>query len=240
MTDRRADDFARETNTRAPSPGWTTGRIVAVLCGAVLSLVALTLIGLGGTAAYLGQHDGGYIDLGTGKYAHRTDSYAMTSDAWNADKAMGGLENGLRITFTPENTTSPVFVGVADESGVQRYLDGVGYTAIHDSGPKGDSLTEHPGGTPRTPPGQADVWVAKASGPGAQTLKWNVGQGDVAVVAMKADGSRSLAGHVTVAAKIAWLSWVGVALLVAGLLMLVGSVAWLIVRPIRRVRGRTT
>jgi len=82
------------------------------------------------------------------------------------------------------------------------------------------------------------VWSAKASGQGAQTLDWPVKKGDVSVVAMKADGSRSLAGHVKVAAKIALLPWIGLALLVAGLLVLVGSVAWLIVRPVRRARGR--
>ncbi|MGW7594484.1 hypothetical protein, partial [Streptomyces rubiginosohelvolus] len=65
-----------------------------------------------------------------------------------------------------------------------------------------------------------------------------VKSGDVRAVVMKADGSRGQSGHVTVAAKVAGLTWIGIGSLVAGLLLLVGSV-WLIVRPIRRARGRT-
>lgn len=225
--------------TRTTSAGWTAGRITAVVVGVILTLVALTLVGVGGTAMAMASHDGGYIDLGTNKYTHRTDAYAMTTDGWSADKAMGGLYDDLRITFTPEHAGDPVFLGLADESGIHKYLDGVQYTTIHDSTAKGDSKTEHPGGTPKTLPAQADVWTAKASGKGAQTLNWTVKPGTVAVVAMKADGSKQLAGHVTVSAKIASLTWIGVALLVAGLIILVGSVAWLIVKPIRRARGRT-
>jgi hypothetical protein len=238
VTDRKAYIPAKETNMRTTSAGWTTGRIVAVVVGGVLSLVGLALVGGGIAAMYMGFHDDGYIDLGTDKYAHRTDTYAMASDGWHADKEMGGLYDDLRITFTPEKSSDPVFVGIADEAGVHRYLNGVRYTTIHDSNSKGDVQTEHPGGMPKTPPGRAGVWRAKASGPGAQTLNWSVKPGNVAVVAMKADGQRALAGHVKVAAKISWLPWIGVALLVAGLLILAASVAWLIVRPIRRVRRR--
>ncbi|WP_225830506.1 hypothetical protein [Streptomyces sp. NK08204] len=187
----------------------------------------------------MATQDDGYIDVGTGRYAHRTDTYAMATDSWNPDKAMAGLQEGLRITFKPDNSADTVFIGVTDEARLRQYLDGVQYTTIHDSDSKGDRQTVHPGGAPRTLPDQADVWMAKASGKGAQTLKWTVQPGEVAAVAMKPDGSRRLAGHVTVGVKIAGLLWIGAALLVAGLLILVGSVLWLIVRPIRRVRGRT-
>ncbi|GGV19787.1 hypothetical protein GCM10010260_69700 [Streptomyces filipinensis] len=237
MTDRGAKDFVEGANMRTTSAGWTAGRIAAVVVGAILSLVALTLVGAGGTAVYLASHDGGYIDLGTGRYAHRTDTYAMTTDSWRADKQMAGLTDDLRITFKPDNPSDPVFVGLADEGKLRQYLNGVQHVTIHDSSGKGDTESRHPGGTPGTPPGKAGVWVAQASGQGAQTLNWSVKSGDVAAVVMKADGSRGQAGHVTVAAKIAWLPWIGAASLLAGLLVLAGSVL-LIVRPLRRARGR--
>ncbi|MEU6009328.1 hypothetical protein [Streptomyces sp. NPDC047453] len=239
MTYRGADVSAEETNTRGRSAGWTAGRIAAVVVGGILSLVALTLVGVGGTAMAMAFQDDGYIDLGTDRYAHRTDTYAMATDGWNPDKAMGGLQESLRITYTPDNAADPVFIGLADEAGLRQYLDGVQHTTIHDSGAKGDTQTEQPGGAPKTLPDQADMWLAKASGKGAQTLKWTVQPGDVAAVAMKADGSSGLAGHVTVAAKFAYLSWIGVAFLVAGLVLLVGSVVLLIMRPVRHARRRT-
>ncbi|MET9810486.1 hypothetical protein [Streptomyces halstedii] len=223
---------------RTTSAGWTTGRIVAVVFGGFLSLVALTLIGLGGTALAMGLNDDGYIDLGTDEYSHSTDTYAMTTDSWHADKQMGGLYKDLRITFTPDKDSDPVFVGIADKAKAQQYLDGVQHVTIHDSDSKGDDQSEHPGGTPKTPPGESDVWAAKASGEGAQTVNWSVEPGEVTAVAMKADGSSGLAGHVTVAAKIAGLAWAGAALLVIGLVVLVASIMYLLVRPVRRARGR--
>lgn len=238
MTDMGARSSVKETKMRTSSAGWTARRVTAVVTGAILSLVALTLVGLGGTATYMASHDGGYIDLGTDKYAHRTDTYAMATDSWRADKQMGGLLDDLRITFKPDNPSAPVFVGIAEQAKLGQYLDGVQHVTIHDSSDKGDDQSTHVGGTPKTPPAQAGVWAAKASGQGAQTLSWPVKSGDVQAVVMKADGTRGQSGHVTVAAKVAGLTWIGIGSLVAGLLLLFGSV-WLIVRPIRRARGRT-
>lgn len=237
MTDMGAKTSVTEANMRTTSPGWTARRVAAVVAGAILSLVALTLAGLGGTATYMASHDGGYIDLGTDKYAHRTNTYAMATDSWRADKQMGGLLDDLRVTFKPDNPSDPVFVGLAEQAKLGQYLDGIQHVTIHDSSDNGDTASTHAGGTPKTPPSQADVWVAKASGQGAQTLNWTVKSGDVQAVVMKADGSRGQSGHVTVAAKVAGLTWIGIGSLVAGLLLLAGSV-WMIVRPVRRARGR--
>ncbi|GAA3154550.1 hypothetical protein GCM10010449_84620 [Streptomyces rectiviolaceus] len=238
MTDSGAKGFLKGANVRTPSKGWTAGRITAVVVGAFLALIALTLIGAGGTAIAMASQDDGYIDLGTSKYKHRTDTYAMTTESWRADKELGGLYDDLRITFKPDRASDAVFIGLAGKGQMRQYLDGVQHVTIHDSSDKGDTESKHPGGTPKTPPAKADGWIAKASGQGAQTLNWSVKSGDVAAVAMKADGSRGPAGHVTVAAKIGWLPWIGVASLVAGLFVLAGSVL-LIVRPLRRARGRT-
>lgn len=238
MTDRGAGVMTRTANEHLTSAGWTAGRIVAVVVGGVLSLVALMLAGAGVTALAMGAQDGGYIDLGTDQYTHRTDTYAMTTDSWRADKDLGGLYEDFRITFTPESTDTPLFVGIAEKNGAHQYLDGVEHVTVHDSKPEGDVTSKHSGGKPATPPDQAGVWIAEASGKGAQTVNWTVQPGSVQAVAMNADGSRGLSGHVTVAAKIAGLTWIGIAFLVAGVLLLAASVMWLIRRPVRRARGR--
>ncbi|APY84437.1 hypothetical protein DCW30_04235 [Streptomyces alfalfae] len=238
MTDSDTKGLLKGADVRTTAKGWTAGRVTSVVVGAFLALVALTLVGVGGTAVYYASKDDGYIDLGTSKYAHRTDTYAMTSESWRADKELGGLYDDLRLTFEPDRDSDAVFIGLAGKEQMRQYLDGVQHVTIHDSTDKGDTKSKHPGGTPKTPPAEADGWIAKASGQGAQTLDWPVTSKDVTAVAMKADGSRGPSGHVTVAAKIGWLPWIGAASLVAGLLLLVGS-ALLIVRPLRRARGRT-
>ncbi|MFF2012617.1 hypothetical protein ACFVWY_26575 [Streptomyces sp. NPDC058195] len=237
MTDSSVRDY-EGANVRTTTTGWTAGRVTAVVVGALLSLVALTLIGGGAAAAYYGSQDDGYIDLGTSEFAHRTDTYAMTTESWRADEQLGGLYDDLRITFKPDNASDPVFVGIADAGRMNQYLGGVQHVTIHDSSAKGDTQSKHEGGTPKTPPAQADVWVAKAGGQGAQTLNWTVKPGEVAAVAMKADGSRGLAGHVTVEARVGALAGIGYGLLAAGLIVLAGSL-FLIVKPVRRARART-
>ncbi|MFE4588482.1 hypothetical protein [Streptomyces laurentii] len=220
------------------SAGWTGGRVASVIVGALLALLALTLVGAGGTAVYYASQDDGYIDLGTSRYEHRTDTYAMATEAWRADKQMGGLYDDLRVTFEPDKGADQVFIGLAGAEELRRYLDGVEYVTIHDSSDKGDTQSTHKGAAPRTLPGTAEnLWSAQADGKGVQTLNWPVKPGEVGLVAMNADGSRGVAGHVTVAAKIGVLSGTGIALLVVGVLVLVGSLL-MIVRPIRRARGR--
>lgn len=238
MTDMDAGLSTRAADTDTTSGGWTAGRISAVVIGGVLSLVALTLAGLGATALAMGAQNDGYIDLGTDRYAHQTDTYAMTSDAWRADKDMGGLFEDLRITFTPKDESTPVFVGIAEKADASRYLKSVEHVTIHDSKPQGDTASKHSGGKPSTMPEQADAWVAKAAGKGAQTVDWNVKSGEVQAVAMRSDGASGLSGHVNVAAKVAGLTWMGTVLLAAGLVLLAGSVIWLIRKPVRRARGR--
>ncbi|MET7641788.1 hypothetical protein [Streptomyces sp. NPDC005438] len=236
MTDRGANLLTRAAKKHT-SGGWTAGRITAVVVGGILSLVALTLVGLGGTALTMGLQDDGYINLGTDQYAHHTDTYAMSTESWRADKDFGGLYEDLRITFTPKDSSAPVFVGVAEKNGAHKYLDGVEHVTIHDSKPGGDVTSKHNGGKPSTNPDQADVWMVESAGKGAQTVDWTVKSGEVQAVAMKADGTPGLSGHVDVSAKIAGLAWMGVALLVVGLLLLAVSVIWLIRKPIRLARG---
>ena len=56
--------------------GWTAGRIVSVIAGAVLVLVSIGLFGAGGTALWAQtQKHGGDVDLGTASYS--TPGYAL-------------------------------------------------------------------------------------------------------------------------------------------------------------------
>src|SRR5262252_385173 len=56
--------------TAAGRSGWTTGRIISVVTGAVLMVCSLGLLGGGAAAAWATTADrhGGYVDLGTQSY----------------------------------------------------------------------------------------------------------------------------------------------------------------------------
>ncbi|HSC51218.1 MAG TPA: hypothetical protein VLD16_13220, partial [Gaiellaceae bacterium] len=80
-------------------------------------------------------------------------------------------------------------------------------------------------GAPRAPPTAQSFWAASASGVGTQTLSWKVRDGDWSVVLMNADGSRGVAADVDLGAKLSFLLWVAIGLLIGGAFVVGGSTA---------------
>jgi hypothetical protein len=70
---------------------------------------------------------------------------------------------------------------------------------------------------------------------GTQTLTWKVREGDWSVVLMNADGSRGVAADVDLGAKLSFLLWVAIGLLIGGALVVGGSTA-LVVLAARKPR----
>ena len=115
----------------------------------------------------------------------------------------------------------PVFVGIARERDVDAYLRGVGHAKLDDLDPP-EYVTSR-GGAPRRPPTAERFWVASASGPGRQSVDWDVEGGRWSVVSMNADGDRRVVVDADVGAKVGWFLWVGIGLLVGGLLLVAGG-----------------
>ena len=218
--------------------GWTTGRIVSVVAGAVLVLVSLGLLGAGGTALWAqAQRHGGYVDFGTASYS--APGYAMASDTVGMHTASGGwdaasaLVGTVRIRVTPAAGNSPVFIGIAPAGAATRYLTGVAYATVRGTADHHGTYTEHAGSAPSALPAAAGIWTAQAAGPGTQTLTWAVKSGDWMVVAMNADGSRPVSMQVNVAATLPALPWIAAGLLAGGFACLIAGVL-LIAVPLRR------
>jgi Domain of unknown function (DUF4389) len=219
--------------------GWTGGRIVAAVAGAVLVLCSAGLFGGGGVAlrAQAGRH-GGYADLGTAAYS--VPGYAIASDTIGLHLATGAaadLIGTVRIRVSQVSGTAPAFAGIAPAGPAARYLAGVDYAAVRGAAGRHGTCTGHAGSAPAVPPGQAGIWAAHASGPGTQTLTWVPRSGDWTVVAMNADGSRPVRLRVNVAATLPALPWIAAGLLIGGIVVLAGGVL-LIVVPLRRVSRR--
>src|SRR5512142_2428657 len=197
--------------------GWTAGRIVAVIAGAILVLCSIGLLGGSGVAwwAQTSRH-GGYADLATATYT--VPGYAIASDTVSLHLGSGAAR---------------AFIGIAPASAAARYLAGVDYATVTGATDHHGTYTEHPGSAPAVPPGRAGIWTAHAAGPGTQTLTWAVRSGDWTVVAMNADGSRPVNMQVNLAATLPWLPWVAAGLLIGGIIFLVGGIL-LIVIPVRR------
>ena len=213
--------------------------LLSVLAGGLLALCAAGLVATGAFALSQAASNGGYVSLGTASY--HTGSYAVTSDSyrWSGAKYLFGRLDQVRVRVTPDRGSTQAFAGLARPGVLQRYLAGVGYATGHQSTGHGVSFTQHSGNAPAAPPARAGIWTAAATGAGPLTLHFDAHaqQGDLVLVAMNADGSPSVGGHVATAATVPSLPWIAAGLLAAGAVLLAGSAA-LIVKPARRRSGR--
>ncbi|HZD70947.1 MAG TPA: hypothetical protein VFA45_19235 [Actinomycetes bacterium] len=219
--------------------GWTFGRVVSVLTGGVLALCSLGLIAVGGYLLSAATSNGGWLALGHGTY--QSDSYAVATDPqdWGTATYALGTVDKVRIRVTPSDPATPVFVGMARPADLERYLRGVQHVTAHGAPGYRVTYTQHPGQAPATPPAHAVPWTVQATGTGTQTLTFDAQQqrGDQVAVVMNADGSRSLSGRAESTITQPSLPWIAGGLLAGGVAVGVGA-ALLIVKPVRRVRGR--
>jgi hypothetical protein len=211
------------------------GRIVLIIVGVIAALIGLALLIGGVSGLWLNEtkrDDQGYFNSSTERFS--TATYAIATD--DLDVGNDGPEwlfeagrlGRVRIRATGQK---PVFIGIGRASEVSSYLEGTSYALVKDVDyePFDVQYEPVPGtGRPGSPAGK-DFWVASASGPGTQTLTWDLEGGRWAAVLMNADGSRSVAADVKVGAKISWLIWVVIGLLALGLVVLAagGSMIYL-------------
>ena len=233
-----------EPGPGGPSPaaarptGWTTGRIISVVAGAVLVLLSLGLLGGGAGAlwATTAHRNGGYVDLTSQTY--RTGGYALASRQLVLDSTPAGwdvvrsLIGNVQLRVTSIRGGTPVFAGIAPAGAADTYLSGMAYATVTGTTGGIAAYLGHAGGPPAVLPGQAGIWSAQVTGPGTQTLTLPMSSGRWTVVVMNADGSAPVSVRAEVAATLPVLVWVATGLLVVGVIMLLAGVL-LIVLPVR-------
>ena len=217
--------------------GWTAGRVISAVIGAVLVLGSLGMLGAGGAAAWAttAHRSGGYVDLGT--QAYHTASHALASRQIELYTAAGGwdvarsLFGTVRLRVTATQGT-PVFAGIAPAAAADRYLAGMAYATVTGTTNGHPSYLRHAGAAPVILPARAGIWTVKATGAGTQTLAWQVAGGRWTVVVMNADAAAPVSVRVNVAATLPALPWVATGLLIAGVFFLLAG-GLLIALPVR-------
>jgi len=210
----------------AEAPHRSAGQIVLLVFGVIVTLIALGLVA-GGAAlvwAHVAKRDAhGYFTTSSERFA--TDSFALATDS--LDVAKDGpnwlFKPGRLATIRIRATSNrPVFVGIAPASDVKRFLAGTSYARV-------TNIDYHPfhadyrtvsGNAVPGKPSASGIWAASAGGAGTRALTWDLRNGKWSVVVMNANGTRGVIANVSVGAKISWLIWVAVGLLVGGLLAL--------------------
>ena len=194
----------RHTNTTVPaSRERSTGaRVLLIVASAVAGLTSAVLITLGGLA-FLGEDqkdERGYLSTDSERF--QTGTRALASESLDVD--LDGVEGlidstglgDIRIEVEPDSD-KPVFVGIARTDEVDDYLRGVAHSAVVDVDvdPFEASYSPRAGRDRPEAPGGQRFWAASAHGAGAQTLTWEVEDGDWSVVVMNEDGSPEVRGR---------------------------------------------
>ena len=216
-------DAARPEERQA---GWTAGPVAALVVGSLLVLLALVLLGGGGTALWADrtQREAGYATTDVHQFS--TSGSALATEPTGLGSAgvewlySPGLLGKVRIRVTP-TSPGPLFVGIGRSTDVDRYLTGVGRTVISDFfKEKTDAVA---GGSPRSAPGTQHFWVASATGRGAQTLIWDPSKGSWTVVVMNADGRPGIDVGADLGARVPALLWIAIGVLAAGAVFMAGG-----------------
>jgi hypothetical protein len=192
--------------------------------GGLLGL-ALLAGGIAVIVAYATSRDGdGYFnsdrkELKSATYALRTEELDLGADEldWAPDKVLGNV----RVQV---DSQKPIFVGIATDEDVDRYLAAVAHDELVDFSGGQPQLDLHRGMAPRAPPRERSFWVAKSEGSGEQSVSWDAEFGRWALVVMNADGSLGVDFEADAGVKLDWAIWAGIGMLVIGLLMTAGAV----------------
>ena len=190
----------------------SAGRIALVVVGGLLALLAVAALAAGSILLWAHQSkrdDDGYYTSGVLQLA--TDSYALTAGGIEiSDVPDEVFDNGrfaqVRLRGSTTNDKE-IFIGIAPQRDVDTYLQDVAHDEVDHVTFTGTDSPEdveyrRMGGTGAPdPPGDQTFWSASASGPGEQTVDWDVTEGDWAFVTMNADGSEGVAVSMTVGAK---------------------------------------
>lgn len=213
----------------------SAGRVILIVLGSIGVLFGLALLAGGGFLLWADrtQREDGYLTTPTERFA--TPTYALTRTRFEVDtEGSGWLLNDSWFGKVRIRGESPgaktLFIGIGPEAAVAKYLGSVAHANVEDIDFDPFRVTYLPitGGAPQRPPTEQRFWTASASGVGTQMLTWKVREGDWSVVLMNADGSRGVAADIDLGAKLSFLLWVAIGLLLGGVLVGGGSTALIV------------
>ena len=214
----------------------SAGKIVLLVFGIIILLVSLVPLLAGGGLMWvekaLRDSEGFYT---TPSIQLEKDSYAIVTEPANIDLGddWEWISWGrrwdpsdfltLKMEGSSSNPSTQIFLGIAQVSDLKTYLHDVKYDEVTDFRIRRPSLeyTDHPGTLRPEAPTTQGFWTASAHGEGRQTLEWGIEEGTYSLVLMNDDGSQGLDLAVSIGVKVPpVVGWIGVGLLVVGLVLL--------------------
>jgi hypothetical protein len=175
-----------------------------------------------------------------------TSSYAIVVKNINVNLGETGLWRPnptdvvtIRLSGSNNNPTKSVFIGIAEMSDVNTYLQDVEYNEVTNLIVEGNPLqgfklnvgyTIHSGLASPQDPTSVHFWEVSTQGANTQTMSWMPRTGAYWVIFMNADGSAGVDVRVGVGAEIPILSTIVVVFLLGGVPLLIIGIAFLYLR----------
>ena len=214
------------------------GRIVLAVLGALVVLIALGLLAAGGFLLWADQTQrdkDGFFTSPTELF--ETDANALVSDGFDITSSDASHEDvpdfllsegrlgTVRVRATP---TRPGRVRVRRDRPRGRCPRLPRRRRLRHR--RGLSTSTRSGSTTGVSPGPGagsaryqGFWAASASGSGRQAIEWPIEKGTWAIVVMNADGSAGVSVDLDLGAKVSFVLWLAIGLLVAGGLLLLAG-----------------
>lgn len=215
-----------------------SSRIAALVMGCLLLIPALALLFTGGALGIgyaVGRDDDGYVDttldrLTTDTVAITADDITFAAEPGSPDWVLDTLDTDVRIRATNADATADIFIGIARQSDLDAYLDGVAHDEVIDlTGDLEPVIRDRAGSNAIGPPSEQDFWAATATGPGTQQLDWEATSGRWAVVAMNADASTGVAVDVNVGLRAGFILPLALIMLTIGTVLTALAVVLIVV-----------
>jgi hypothetical protein len=177
-----------------------------VIAGVALTVIHLTQRGKDGYYTSSTEHVAAPGYAVTAEGLHIGDLPSIATDVVGRVRVSARSSNGQAL-----------FVGIAPQTAVNAYLAGVARSEVTDV--NGDTVTykTHAGRAPAGPPGRESFWQSASTGNGQVTATWKVKGGTWAIALMNATAAAHVSAAVSVGAKTNLLLWLGLGLLLAGL-----------------------
>jgi hypothetical protein len=211
----------------------SAGRIILLVFGVIVVLISIGMLFAGSSLLWLDRtrmDSEGFISSNT---VHiERDSHAIVTGPISIDEVALDVLNwiGIATDFGAEvSNNSPskgIFIGVAEKTAAEAYLNNVNYDELTLSNRDWLSLdiatyTNHPGdSTPASPTSQT-FWVVSAHGTGVQTMQWETEVGSHSIVLMNDDGSAGVDLNAVYKVKVPSVFGWSIGLLVGGILVLI-------------------
>lgn len=141
-----------------------------------------------------------------------------------------GFSEGSQSTFKVEASNSDeskqIFVGIADESDITTYLNGLEYDEITGLPlfPRRVIYQNHPGNDIPGDPASQEFWLQSASGPGTQILRWTLNTDGHSLMLMNGDGASVADMTIVIKTEAALEFMTGVGQTVIGIVVLLFSI----------------